>query len=104
MIYLVATIKTKPGCRDKVLSELLRVQPTVKKEEGCLQYEPLVDEVKLVPRQADYREDVVTVVEQWASVAHLEAHFATAHMQEYGQVVEPWVADVSLQLLRENID
>jgi quinol monooxygenase YgiN len=69
-------------------------------EVGCYQYLPLEDDPVVLPRQLPYRDNTVTMVEQWESVQHLEAHLATPHMQRYFAAVEPWVEEVSLQILR----
>lgn len=100
MLQVIATINTKTGHRDKVLSALLAVQAQVLQEHGCHGYQPLVDVAQQLPVQLAYRADTITILESWASLAHLEAHLATAHMQAYFRQVEPWVADVSLQLLQ----
>jgi quinol monooxygenase YgiN len=68
----VARLKAKPDKVDE-LQELLRglVGPT-RKEEGCLSYE-------LMQNRADPTD--FTFVEEWASDAALDAHFATEHIQ-----------------------
>lgn len=103
MIHVFATVNVRPGYKDKVLSELMRIQPRVLNESGCYQYLPLEDEKSQFPRQLEYRENTITLLEQWESVEHLEAHLATPHMKAYQERVSLWVESVSLQILRVRI-
>ncbi|MEQ5833748.1 putative quinol monooxygenase [Marinobacter sp. NFXS9] len=102
MIHVIATIEVQPGQLDAVMSELLKVQPMVLNEPGCCKYQPLVDAKVDLPLPVRHREDTITVIEQWASLAHLEAHMAAPHMKAYKEAVGDKVKDVSLQLLEKN--
>jgi quinol monooxygenase YgiN len=99
MIHVVATIDVQPGRREEFLGEFRRIVPAVRAEEGCLEYGPTVDARTPITTQPAVRENVVVVVEKWASVAALEKHMVAPHMQDYRVRVKPLVAKVALQIL-----
>lgn len=98
MIYVIATITVKPGTRDKVLDAFRWVTPLVRAEDGCIEYQATVDVKTTSPAQEGPRENVVTVVEKWASVEALYAHSATSHMTEYRTKVKDYVVSVKLHV------
>lgn len=100
MIIVLATISLQPGTRDAFLGEFRQILSSVRAEAGCLEYGPYVDQPTPIPAQVDLREDVVTVVEKWESVAALEAHLQAPHMTAYREKVKDYVAGVSLQVLQ----
>ncbi|MCA9268197.1 MAG: antibiotic biosynthesis monooxygenase, partial [Planctomycetales bacterium] len=52
-----------------------------------------------IPAQPAERPDVVTVVEKWESLDHLEAHLIAPHMLAYRARVKEMIAGVSIQVL-----
>jgi quinol monooxygenase YgiN len=99
MIHVIATIELQAGRRDDFLAEFRRIVPLVLAEEGCLEYGPAIDLATDIPAQHPARPDVVTVVEKWASVGHLERHLTASHMQEYRPRVKEWIARSTLFVL-----
>jgi quinol monooxygenase YgiN len=99
VIHVIATIELPPGKRAEFLDLFRQVVPLVRQEAGCLEYGPTVDVATQLPAQTGPRDNVVTVVEQWDSLAALEAHLAAPHMQDYRQRVAGLVLNVSLQIL-----
>lgn len=85
MIYVVATSHVKPGRRAEFLRILKDNVPKVLAEAGCVQYAACVD-VEGGPKTAD--PDVVTIVEAWETLAHLQAHFAAPHMKAFVDAVK----------------
>ncbi len=81
MIYVIATIDLKKGCRKEFVEKHLRNVPNVKAEKGCIKYEPTIDIDSGLSAQGELRDDVVTVVESWESVEALQAHFETEHIR-----------------------
>ena len=70
MIAVIATIETTPGNRGKLLEIFKELRPKVLAEKGCIEYAPMIDvETTLTGRPP--REDVVTMIEKWESVAAL---------------------------------
>jgi quinol monooxygenase YgiN len=99
MIFVIATIQLAPGKRADFLKEFHALVPKVHAEEGCIEYGPTIDVATLIPAQPPVRDDVVTVVEKWASLEALQAHLMAPHMLEYRGKVKAFVAGVSLQVL-----
>ena len=99
MIHVIATIELNPGTRDAFLNEFRQIVAPVRAEAGCLDYGPTVDAVTDLPVQVPNRADVVTVVERWESLAHLQAHLAAPHMIAYRPKVKDFVHSVKLQIL-----
>jgi quinol monooxygenase YgiN len=99
MIYVLATIEITPGKRSDFLREFHANVPNVVAEEGCLEYVPAIDVQTNLPAQGGARDNVVVVVEKWASLAALEAHLVAPHMLEYRKKVKDLVVRVGLQIL-----
>ncbi|MEX0716221.1 MAG: antibiotic biosynthesis monooxygenase [Planctomycetaceae bacterium] len=98
MIHVIADIRVAPGRRDEFLEEFRRLTPAVHAEQGCLEYGPTLDAATNISVQRRL-DDVVTVVEKWASLAALEAHLAAPHMNEYRERVKDMVTGVELRIL-----
>jgi len=99
MLHVIATIELAPGARDKFLEQFHRLVPEVRAEAGCIDYGPTIDFPTNIPAQLPLRPDVVTVVERWESIEHLEAHLIAPHMLTYRQRVKELVTGVKLQVL-----
>jgi quinol monooxygenase YgiN len=99
MLHVIATIEIATGKREDFLKAFHEIVPLVRSEEGCLAYGPAVDFTTNLPAQPPLRPNVVTVVEQWESLEHLEAHLIAPHMMSYRQKVKELVKGVTLQVL-----
>ena len=99
MIHVIATIALHAGRRDAFLAEFWRIVPLVRAEDGCIEYGPAVDCATAFAPALPPRPDVVTVVERWESVEHLERHLSAPHMQEYRPKVKDMIATVTLRVL-----
>jgi quinol monooxygenase YgiN len=100
MIHVIATIELNEGKREAFLAEFHRNVPLVRAEAGCLEYGPTIDLPTGLAVQVPPRDNVVTVVEKWASLDALRAHFVAPHMTEYRARVKDLVAAVKLQVLQ----
>lgn len=100
MIQVIATVEVKPGKRDAYLAEIRRLLPMVTAEQGCVHYVPTSDVKTEVKAQVPFRENVVTIVEEWESLPALLAHLAAPHMAEYRERVKDLVQKVALQILQ----
>jgi len=99
MVHVIANVELRPGARDAYLAVLRRLVPTVRAEAGCIEYGPALDARTDIRAQVPFRENVVTIVEKWESLAALKAHLAAPHMTQYREAVKDLVARVSLQVL-----
>lgn len=99
-VFVVAAIEVKPGKRAEFIEIFKGNVPNVLGEDGCFFYEPVVDFPSGIGIQDPLREDVMTVVEKWASIEALQAHLKAPHMATYGQQVKDLVTGVKLQVLQ----
>jgi len=82
-IRVVARVVALPDKVEEVKSVLLGLIEPTRKEEGCIVYE-------LLQNQADPTD--FTFVEEWESQALLEAHLASAHIEEAESQLDGLVA------------
>ena len=99
MIHVMAIITAKPGKRETVLAAFRGNMPAVHAEEGCVQYEPVIDAPDAGTIQTPLGPDSFCVVERWESMAALKAHGASAHMKEYGTKVKDLLASRVIHVL-----
>lgn len=98
MIHVIAAIHVKDGRVAEFLKIFNANIPEVRRERGCMEYEPTVDvPTGLPPQELDG--NVVTIIEKWASVDDLLAHLAAPHMLAYHKNVKDIVAKVTLKVL-----
>jgi quinol monooxygenase YgiN len=83
MICVIATIEVAPGRREELLAAIHEIVATVRAEEGCIEYAPMVDALSGLPAQGAVRATAVTMVEKWESLAALETHLKTPHMAAF---------------------
>lgn len=84
MIHVLAFIRIRPGGRERFLEIFHALVPEVLAEDGCIAYGPTLDvDAGIGDIQIGPEENVVTIVEQWESVAHLQAHLASPHMERF---------------------
>lgn len=100
MIYVIATVECKEGCRERYLDVLRANVPNVKAEPGCISYEPAVDIPSGISMQGPLRENVVTIVEAWKDLESLLAHFQMPHMKAYREKARDLVERVTIQVLK----
>ncbi|TNE33907.1 MAG: antibiotic biosynthesis monooxygenase [Alphaproteobacteria bacterium] len=84
-VNVVAIITAKPGKRAEVLAAFKDNTPAVHAEEGCLEYNAVIDTEGLGGFQTKLGEDAFAVIEKWASMDALMAHAGSDHMKAYGK-------------------
>lgn len=100
MICVLASIRVKSGKMPEYLEIFTANVPNVLKEEGCIEYAPMVD-VDINASVQVIDDHLVTVVEKWESVAHLKAHFNAPHMLTHKKRVNDLVENVTLKVLSQ---
>jgi quinol monooxygenase YgiN len=99
MIHVLAIITTKPGLRGAVLERFRANMPAVHAEDGCIEYQPVVDAEGAGAIQTKLGPDSFVVVEKWASMEALKAHAAAPHMAAYAAGVRDMLAGRVIHVL-----
>jgi quinol monooxygenase YgiN len=99
MVHLIAFITAHPGKRAELLAEFHKLMPTVHAEEGCIEYQPVVDIEGFGGFTTPLGPDSYAVWEKWASPEALRAHAAAPHMAEYGAKTKHLIAKRVLHVL-----
>lgn len=100
MITVFAEIIIKPGRRDAVLEKITQLLPSIHQEKGCHRYEPFLDVKGHIPwRQS--APNSIFMVEDWASLAHLEDHQQAAHMHAHRENIKHDVLDVRINIIEK---
>ena len=104
MLTVIAEIRTRPGQhhRQAVLDQFAKIIPTVLEEAGCHGYAPMVDAATDASFQATAPDSII-MVEQWETVAHLEAHLQTAHMKAWSDAVKGDVLETHIRILEQGV-
>ena len=80
MIRVVAILVTKPGLRTEVLNAFHETAPTVRMEDGCVEYSAFVDLPGFGAAQTLYGDNTFVVIEKWSDANVMKAHVRTPHM------------------------
>ena len=100
MIYVIASIKVKPGMLPEYRKAVGVIVPLVREEKGCIEYIPAIDIAADLPPQA-LDANTVTIIEKWESLAALRDHLAAPHMADYREKTKDIIAALSLKVLQE---
>ncbi len=98
MINVLASIEVKPGRVAEFVAIFKANVPNVLAEDGCIEYVPTVDVATGLPPQV-LNANIVTIIEKWESIAHLQAHLVAPHMLAYKEKVKDIVLGVTLKIL-----
>ncbi|MGH6917827.1 MAG: putative quinol monooxygenase [Geminicoccaceae bacterium] len=98
-VHVLAVITAKPGRRAEVLETFKANVPNVHAEAGCIEYVATVDAEGAGASQTRFGADSFVVVEQWASLAALEAHAASPHMAAYAAKTRELIASRVIHVL-----
>jgi quinol monooxygenase YgiN len=92
MIHVVAVITAKPGMRAEILAAFHANMPAVHAEDGCIEYQPVIDADGFGAFQTKLGADTFMVIEKWRDAAALKAHSVAPHMAAYGAKVKDMVS------------
>ncbi|MCE5267838.1 MAG: antibiotic biosynthesis monooxygenase [Planctomycetaceae bacterium] len=99
MICVIATVDVAAGRREELLAMFREVAPKVRAEPGCIEYVAMVDVRSGLNAQGPVRDNAVTIIEKWESVAALQTHLKTLHMADYFRKTDDLQLSLSLQVL-----
>ena len=99
MIHVVAVITAKPGMRETILQAFRANVPAVRAEQGCIEYQAVVDADNALPFQTKIGPDTFMVIEKWTTMEALKAHAAAPHMAAYGAKTREHVAQRAVHIL-----
>ena len=99
IVHVLAVLTTKPGMRDTVLAAFQANVPSVLAEDGCIEYQAVVDLDGAGPMQTPMGPDSFVVIEKWQSMEALAAHAAAPHMKAYGKATAEMMADRKIHIL-----
>lgn len=99
MINVVAVITAKPGQREAVLEAFRANIAAVHAEDGCIEYQPVIDAEGFGSFQTKFGPDTFIVLEKWRDAAALKAHAAAPHMAAYSAKTKDLIASRTIHLL-----
>ena len=99
MVHVIALIEAKPGMRAQILQAFRANMPAVHAEQGCIEYQPVVDASGAPGFATELGENSFIVVEKWQSMDALKAHAAAPHMASYAAAVKDMIASRAVHVL-----
>lgn len=99
IVHVLAVLTAKPGFRAQVLEAFQANVPNVRAEEGCIEYQAVVDLDDAAAFQTPIGPDSFVVVEKWESMEALSAHAVAPHMKAYGKATAEMLADRKVHIL-----
>lgn len=100
MIHVIAKLEIAPGKRDQFLKLFHELVPQVLAEEGCIEYGPTVDCETPLDWPEPLGENIVTVMEEWESVAALQAHLVAPHMNAFREKAKEIMVGITGHVLK----
>ena len=98
MIHVIAILTAKPGKRAELLKHFKEIIPTVRAEDGCIEYGPVVDVADADPA---FGPDTYVVVEKWRDLPALKAHAAAPHMKAFGAKAGDLIAERAVHVMED---
>ncbi|MBK4764792.1 MAG: antibiotic biosynthesis monooxygenase [Pantoea sp. Brub] len=102
MLTVVSEICVKPGCRQIVLQAIKKIVPIVLDEEGCCQYDILLDYQAQIPWKYNLPNSVF-ILEKWKSLRYLEYHQQMRHMEKHRIDIKDDIIDLKILILELSI-
>ena len=90
MIYVIATVRLKPGNVDAFAAAAAPCIRGTRQETGNISYD-------LHRREGE--PDVVVFVEKWESRDHLKAHFSAPHMLTYREATKDMIEGRTIEVI-----
>ena len=96
MVHVIAIITAQPGKRAELLKLFETVIPTVRDEQGCIEYGVAIDVPSADPA---FGPDTYVVIEKWESLETLKAHSVAPHMKAFGEAAKTLIAGRAVHIL-----
>ena len=96
MVHVLAIITAHPGKRIQLLELFQAVIPTVREEQGCIEYGVAVDVPNADPA---FGPDTYVVIEKWESMEALKAHSVAPHMKAFGAAAGGLIAKRAVHVM-----
>ena len=90
MIYVVATLKIRPGSAPQVLEAAKKVIAATTKEKGCVSYDL---------HQSITQPETLVFVERWEARENLASHFTQPHMTEWRAAGGPHILERKVEII-----
>lgn len=98
-ISVIAVITAKPGQRDAILAAFRQNMPAVHAEDGCIEYQPVIDAEGFGSFQTKYGPDTFVVLEKWRDGDALAAHAKAPHMAAYAAKTRELIASRTIHVM-----
>jgi quinol monooxygenase YgiN len=98
-IHVVAVITARTGMRERILEAFHQNSPTVRKEQGCIEYIATVDASNAGGIQTKFGDDTFVVVEKWKNLDALKDHAASPHMAVYAEKTKDLIERRTIHVL-----
>ncbi len=95
MIYLIATLKIKPGSLPEFIDAAKTCIDATRQEPGCISYD-------LTQSQTD--PDTLYFVENWENQAAVDAHFNAPHFKVWREAGSPYFLDRKIEIIEIDAD
>jgi quinol monooxygenase YgiN len=100
LIHVIAAIKTRPGQLGALTRAFQKILPQVQAKPGCQEYSLAWHTPTGLPGQADYDEEVLTIVEKWDDLAALRRHIDDPAYLDWLESQWEMVEQASMQVLQ----
>ncbi len=90
MLYLIATLKIKPGSLPAIMEAVRPCIRDTRLETGCISYDL---------HQSVTDENTLVFVERWTDRESLEAHFETPHLKAWRDAGEEYFLDRKIEII-----
>ncbi len=92
MVYLIATLKIKPGSLPTIMEAVTPCIRDTREETGCISYDL---------HQSLTDENTLVFVERWTDKAALEAHFETPHLIAWRDAGGQYFLDRKIEIIED---
>jgi len=101
MVHVLVHFELENGKLDAFVEAFSQVVPIVRAEQGCLQYDPMIDLTGTdLALPFTIHADSVTLLETWESLDALKSHLVADHMVAHRIRVKDMIRKTTVRLLQ----